>query len=115
MPSNSSQNPNKNPLSVVITSDVDNSTNALDTSLEERKIKDKYRQELREQLDGILMEYITNDTDFTPYDFVSDLRSNLYGIQDYFQDYLNRTNAILSYLNGQTTDDLFNRKSKEIQ
>jgi len=73
----------------------------------------KYRQGLQDQISDILMEYITNDTDFTPYDFISDLRGQLYGIQDYLQSQLNRTNAIISYLNGEQDDHLFDKRKSE--
>lgn len=113
MPSNSSPSPNKKPLSVVITPSVETSTSTLDTNLDESATpRDKYREHLMGSLDDILLEYITNDTEFTPYDFVSDLRTRLYSLQDYFQDHLNRTNAILAYLDGEQSIHLFDKRKK---
>lgn len=102
---------------VVITPDVKNSTSTSQKSLDElnpNRYDDTYRKHMRGQLDDIVMEYINNDTDVTPYDFISDLKTSLYEIQDYYQGQMNRVNAIIAYLNGEQSPHLFDRKSKEM-
>ena len=48
----------------------------------EQEYNDTYRKHMRGLLDDIVMEYINNDTDVTPYDFISDLKNKRmrYGI-----------------------------------
>lgn len=109
-PSSSSQESSKDPLSVVITSDLETSTPTSDTNSEKQTVsEDKYRQHMRGLLGDIILEYVSNDTTVSPYDFISDIRTELYGLQDYFQDNLNRVNAILAYLDGQQSPHLFHR------
>lgn len=67
---------------------------------------------MRGLLSDIILEYVSNDTTVSPYDFISDIRTELYGLQDYFQDNLNRVNAILAYLDGQQSPHLFHRNNK---
>ena len=117
MPSSSSQSPSNEMSNVVITPDVKNSTSTSQKSLDElnpNRYDDTYRKHMRGQLDDIVMEYINNDTDVTPYDFISDLKTSLYEIQDYYQGQMNRVNAIIAYLNGEQSPHLFDRKSKEM-
>lgn len=116
MPSSSSQSPSKETSNVVITPDVTNSTSTSQKSSDEssqNRYDTTYRQHMRGLLDDIVMEYINNDTDVTPYDFISDLKTSLYEIQDYYQNQTNRVNAILAYLNGEQSPHLFDLKSKE--
>lgn len=117
MPSSSSQSPSKETSNVVITPDVTNSTSTSQKSSDDLNQKsrydDTYRQHMRGMLDDIVMEYINNDTDVTPYDFISDLKTSLYEVQDYYQNQTNRVNAILAYLNGEQSPHLFDMKSKE--
>ena len=109
-PSSSSQESSKDPLSVVITSDLQSSTPTSDTNSEKQTVsEDKYRQHMRGLLGDIILEYVSHDTTVSPYDFISDIRTELYGLQDYFQDNLNRVNAILAYLDGQQSPHLFHR------
>ena len=101
---------------VVITPDAMNSTSTSQKSSDEssqNRYDTTYRQHMRGLLDDIVMEYINNDTDVTPYDFISDLKTSLYEIQDYYQNQTNRVNAILAYLNGEQSPHLFDLKSKE--
>ena len=86
----------------------------LDDSNQSNRYDATYRKHMRGLLDDIVMEYINNDTDVTPYDFISDLKTSLYEIQDYHQGQMNRVNAILSYLNGEQSPHLFDLKSKEM-
>ena len=112
-PSSSSQESSKDPLSVVITSDSETSTPTSDTNSEKQTVsEDKYRKHMRGLLGDIILEYVSNDTTVSPYDFISDIRTELYGLQDYFQDNLNRVNAILAYLDGQQSPHLFHRNNK---
>ena len=116
MPSSSSQSPSKEMSNVVITPDAMNSTSTSHKSSDEssqNRYDTTYRQHMRGLLDDIVMEYINNDTDVTPYDFISDLKTSLYEIQDYYQNQTNRVNAILAYLNGEQSPHLFDLKSKE--
>ena len=116
MPSSSSQSPSKETSNVVITPDVTNSTSTSQKSSDEsnpNRYDATYRKHMRGMLDDIVMEYINNDTDVTPYDFISDLKTSLYEIQDYYQGQMNRVNAILAYLNGEQSPHLFDLKSKE--
>ena len=116
MPSSSSQSPSKEMSNVVITPDAMNSTSTSQKSSDEssqNRYDTTYRQHMRGLLDDIVMEYINNDTDVTPYDFISDLKTSLYEIQDYYQNQTNRVNAILAYLNGEQSPHLFDLKSKE--
>ena len=116
MPSSSSQSPSKEMSNVVITPDAMNSTSTSQKSSDESnqsRYDTTYRQHMRGLLDDIVMEYINNDTDVTPYDFISDLKTSLYEIQDYYQNQTNRVNAILAYLNGEQSPHLFDLKSKE--
>ena len=116
MPSSSSQSPSKETSNVVITPDAMNSTSTSQKSSDEssqNRYDTTYRQHMRGLLDDIVMEYINNDTDVTPYDFISDLKTSLYEIQDYYQNQTNRVNAILAYLNGEQSPHLFDLKSKE--
>lgn len=118
MPSSSSQSPSKETSNVVITPDATNSTSTSQKSSDDLNQKNRYdttyRQHMRGLLDDIVMEYINNDTDVTPYDFISDLKTSLYEIQDYYQGQMNRVNAILAYLNGEQSPHLFDLKSKEM-
>ena len=118
MPSSSSQSPSNEMSNVVITPDVTSSTSTseknLDDSNQSNRYDDTYRKHMRGLLDDIVMEYINNDTDVTPYDFISDLKTSLYEIQDYYQGQMNRVNAILAYLNGEQSPHLFDLKSKEM-
>ena len=116
MPSSSSQSPSKETSNVVITPDATNSTSTSQKSSDEstpNRYNDTYRKHMRGLLDDIVMEYINNDTDVTPYDFISDLKTSLYEVQDYYQNQTNRVNAILAYLNGEQSPHLFDLKSKE--
>ena len=116
MPSSSSQSPSKEMSNVVITPDAMNSTSTSQKSSDEssqNRYDTTYRQHMRGLLDDIVMEYVNNDTDVTPYDFISDLKTSLYEIQDYYQNQTNRVNAILAYLNGEQSPHLFDLKSKE--
>ena len=116
MPSSSSQSPSKETSNVVITPDAMNSTSTSQKSSDElnpNRYDTTYRKHMRGMLDDIVMEYINNDTDVTPYDFISDLKTSLYEIQDYYQNQMNRVNAILAYLNGEQSPHLFDLKSKE--
>ena len=86
------------------------STPTSDTNSEKQTVsEDKYRQHMRGLLGDIILEYVSHDTTVSPYDFISDIRTELYGLQDYFQDNLNRVNAILAYLDGQQSPHLFHR------
>lgn len=117
MPSSSSQNPSNETSNVVITPDATNSTSTSQKSLDEltpNRYEDTYRKHMRGMLDDIVMEYINDDTNVTPYDFISDLKTSLYEIQDYYQGQLNRVNAIIAYLNGEQSPHLFDLKSKEM-
>lgn len=116
MPSSSSQSLSKETSNVVITPDATNSTSTSQKNSDEsnpNRYNDTYRQHMRGLLDDIVMEYINNDTDVTPYDFISDLKTSLYEVQDYYQNQTNRVNAILAYLNGEQSPHLFDLKSKE--
>lgn len=116
MPSSSSQSPSKETSNVVITPDAMNYTSTSQKSSDEsnqNRYDATYRKHMRGMLDDIVMEYINNDTDVTPYDFISDLKTSLYEIQDYYQNQMNRVNAILAYLNGEQSPHLFDLKSKE--
>ena len=116
MPSSFSQSPSKEMSNVVITPDAMNSTSTSQKSSDEssqNRYDTTYRQHMRGLLDDIVMEYVNNDTDVTPYDFISDLKTSLYEIQDYYQNQTNRVNAILAYLNGEQSPHLFDLKSKE--
>ena len=118
MPSSSSQSPSKEMSNVVITPDATNSTSTSQKSSDDynqsNRYDDTYRKHMRGQLDDIIMEYISNDTDVTPYDFISDLKTSLYELQDYFQGNLNRVNAIIAYLNNEQSPHLFDRRDVDV-
>lgn len=118
MPSSSSQSPSNETSNVVITPDATNSTSTSQKSSDDlnpsNRYDNTYRKHMRGMLDDIVMEYINDDTNVTPYDFISDLKTSLYEIQDYYQGQLNRVNAIIAYLNGEQSPHLFDLKSKEM-
>ena len=119
MPAKSSPDNNNQSANLIITPDLETATTS---SLPQQNVEEQiqnylsknnkktYRDHQRQLIADLLLEYVSQE-DTSAYDFVSDVRHELFSLQDYFQGQLNKVNAIISYLSGKNTPHLHTRKN----
>lgn len=119
MPAKSSPDNNNQSANLIITPDLETATTSSppQQSVEEqiqnylsKNNKKTYRDHQRQLIADLLLEYVSQE-DTSAYDFVADVRHELFSLQDYFQGQLNKVNAIISYLSGKNTPHLHTRKN----
>ncbi len=119
MPAKSSPDNNNQSANLIITPDLETATTSSppQQNVEEqiqnylsKNNKKTYRDHQRQLIADLLLEYVSQE-DTSAYDFVADVRHELFSLQDYFQGQLNKVNAIISYLSGKNTPHLHTRKN----